>query len=121
MTSDDLGRAWLESNRKASVRRWRFGRLETFWAYIPHSIHSPFYVYAYAFGDCLVISLLLCLLKQPTRASGERYFRHAQGRRNQAPHGTPGAFRTDASDPGFWNQGLSMIEGLIDELEAMDT
>jgi oligoendopeptidase F len=91
---------------------------ETFWAYIPHFIHSPFYVYAYAFGDCLVNSLYS--VYQNARTVSANVFRHAQGRRHQASFGTARPFGLDASDPGFWNQGLSMIEGMIDELEAMD-
>ena len=87
------------------------------WAYIPHFIHAPFYVYAYAFGDCLVNSLYGIFAKGHVgfqqkyldllRAGGT--LRH---RELLAP------FNLDASDPEFWRHGLSVISGFIDELEG---
>ncbi|MDP4021284.1 M3 family oligoendopeptidase [Methylobacterium sp. NEAU 140] len=92
---------------------------EPYWAYIPHFIHSPFYVYAYAFGDCLVNSLYGVYAK----AEGgfvERYFALlAAG--GSKPYGELLApFGLDARDPGFWQIGLGMIEGMIAELEGME-
>ena len=92
---------------------------EPFWAYIPHFIHSPFYVYAYAFGDCLVNSLYGVYAKAED-GFVERYFAllSAGGAK---PYGELLApFGLDARDPGFWQIGLSMIEGMIAELEAME-
>ena len=90
-----------------------------YWSYIPHFIHSPFYVYAYAFGDCLVNSLYAAYQEKPQgfelkyldmlRAGGS--LRHKQ---LLAPFGI------DASEPAFWHQGLSVISSLIDELVQMD-
>ena len=92
---------------------------ETFWTYIPHFIHSPFYVYAYAFGDCLVNSLYAVYEKS---ASGfaERYLEmlSAGGTKHHAELLAP--FGLDARDPKFWDGGLSVIAGLIDELEALE-
>ena len=92
---------------------------ETFWCYIPHFIHSPFYVYAYAFGDCLVNSLYAVYEKS---ASGfaERYLAMlaAGGTKHHAELLAP--FGLDARDPKFWDGGLSVIAKLIDELEALD-
>jgi oligoendopeptidase F len=93
---------------------------EVFWTYIPHFIHSPFYVYAYAFGDCLVNSLYAVYQKS---ASGfaERYLAMlaAGGTKHHAELLAP--FGLDARDPKFWDGGLSVIAGLIDELEALET
>ena len=93
---------------------------EPFWAYIPHFIHSPFYVYAYAFGDCLVNSLYGVYAK----AEGgfvERYFALLSAGGSK-PYGELLApFGLDARDPGFWQIGLGMIEGMIAELEGMET
>lgn len=92
---------------------------EPFWAYIPHFIHSPFYVYAYAFGDCLVNSLYGVYAKAEV-GFVERYFAllSAGGAK---PYGELlGPFGLDARDPGFWQIGLSMIEGMIAELEGME-
>ena len=90
---------------------------ETFWMYIPHFIHSPFYVYAYAFGDCLV-NALYAVLKEGHPGFQTKYLDMlAQGgaKRHKdllAPFGL------DASDPDFWRKGLGVISGFIDELEA---
>lgn len=90
---------------------------ETFWAYIPHFIHSPFYVYAYAFGDCLVNSLY-AQYEKSSEGFAERYFEllKAGGSKHHSELLKP--FGLDAKDPQFWSLGLSMIERLIDELEA---
>jgi oligoendopeptidase F len=90
-----------------------------YWAYIPHFIHSPFYVYAYAFGDCLVNSLY-GVYQNAREGFAERYFAllSAGGAR---PYGELLApFGLDARDPAFWQIGLGMIEGLIAELEALE-
>jgi oligoendopeptidase F len=90
---------------------------EIFWSYIPHFIHSPFYVYAYAFGDCLVNSLY-AQYEKSSEGFAERYFAllRAGGSKHHSELLAP--FGLDARDPNFWSLGLSMIEGLIDELEA---
>ncbi|WP_169195327.1 M3 family oligoendopeptidase [Devosia sp. MC1541] len=90
---------------------------EVFWTYIPHFIHSPFYVYAYAFGDCLVNSLY-AQYEKSNEGFAERYFEllKAGGSKHHSELLAP--FGLDAKDPQFWSLGLSMIEGLIDELEA---
>lgn len=92
---------------------------EPFWAYIPHFIHSPFYVYAYAFGDCLVNSLY-GVYRNAEEGFVERYFALLSAGGTK-PYGELLApFGLDARDPAFWQIGLSMIEGMIAELEAMD-
>ncbi|ODT78224.1 MAG: oligoendopeptidase F [Pelagibacterium sp. SCN 64-44] len=90
---------------------------EVFWTYIPHFIHSPFYVYAYAFGDCLVNSLY-AQYEKASEGFAERYFEllRAGGSKHHSELLAP--FGLDAKDPQFWSLGLSMIERLIDELEA---
>ena len=92
---------------------------EVFWAYIPHFIHSPFYVYAYAFGDCLVNSLY-GVFEKAQEGFAERYLAmlSAGGTRHHSELLAP--FGLDATDPGFWQIGLGMIEGMIAELEAME-
>ena len=92
---------------------------DIFWAYVPHFIHSPFYVYAYAFGDCLVNSLYAQYEKAP-EGFAERYLEllRAGGSKHHSELLRP--FGLDARDPQFWTLGLSMIERLIDELAASD-
>jgi oligoendopeptidase F len=92
---------------------------ETFWAYIPHFVHSPFYVYAYAFGDCLVNSLYAVYEKS---ASGfaERYLEMLSAGGTKHHSELLASFGLDARDPKFWDGGLSVIASLIGELEALE-
>jgi oligoendopeptidase F len=92
---------------------------ETFWAYIPHFIHSPFYVYAYAFGDCLVNSLY-AVYEKANEGFAERYLAmlSAGGTKHHSELLKP--FGLDARDPRFWQGGLSVIERMIGELEGME-
>ena len=92
---------------------------ETFWAYIPHFVHSPFYVYAYAFGDCLVNSLY-AVYERAAEGFAERYLEMlaAGGTKHHAELLAP--FGLDARDPAFWQEGLGVIERMITELEGMD-
>jgi oligoendopeptidase F len=91
---------------------------ENFWMYIPHFIHSPFYVYAYAFGDCLVNSLY-AVYENAQSGFAERYLGMlaAGGTKHYSELLKP--FGLDAKDPKFWDGGLSVIAGMIDELEGM--
>jgi len=91
---------------------------ETFWTYIGHFIHSPFYVYAYAFGDCLV-NALYAVYENAHEGFAERYLAMlaAGGTKHHAELLKP--FGLDARDPAFWRKGLGMIEGMIAELEEL--
>jgi oligoendopeptidase F len=120
LTSEDLGRFWLEVQAESLGPAIAIHEgYEHFWAYIPHFIHSPFYVYAYAFGDCLVNSLY-AVYEQSESGFVERYFDmlKAGGTKHHSELLEP--FGLDARDQSFWDKGLSMIEALISELEAMD-
>jgi oligoendopeptidase F len=120
LTSDVLGQIWMgvQSESLGPAIRLADG-YEAFWAYIPHFIHSPFYVYAYAFGDCLVNSLY-GVYETASDGFVERYFAmlSAGGTKHHSELLTP--FGLDARDPSFWQIGLSLIERMIGELEAMD-
>ena len=120
LTADKLCELWMsvQSESLGPAIELKEG-YETFWVYIPHFIHSPFYVYAYAFGDCLVNSLYAVYEKS---ASGfaERYLAMlaAGGTKHHSELLAP--FGLDARDPKFWDGGLSVIANLIGELEALD-
>lgn len=120
LTAERLGEIWLEVQKESlgPAIDIRPG-YEVFWAYIPHFIHSPFYVYAYAFGDCLVNSLY-AVYEQASEGFAERYLAMlaAGGTKHYTELLKP--FGLDARDPKFWQGGLSVIEKLIDELEAID-
>jgi oligoendopeptidase F len=120
LTAEQLGELWLSVQSESLGPAIRISEgYETYWAYIPHFIHSPFYVYAYAFGDCLVNSLYAVYQNAETGFQ-EKYFEmlKAGGTKHHSELLAP--FGLDASDPAFWDKGLSMIEGLIDEIEALE-
>jgi oligoendopeptidase F len=120
LTSDEINAFWLSVQGESLGPSIKISEgYETFWAYIPHFIHSPFYVYAYAFGDCLVNSLYGVYLQSP-QGFEDKYFAmlEAGGTKHHTELLAP--FGLDASDPAFWSKGLGVIEGMIDELEALD-
>ena len=120
LTADQLCEVWMgvQGESLGPAIKLQPG-YETFWAYIPHFIHSPFYVYAYAFGDCLVNSLY-GVYRRAEHGFVERYFDmlKAGGAKHHSELLAP--FGLDATDPSFWNIGLGMIEELIVELEGME-
>ncbi|HSR72995.1 MAG TPA: oligoendopeptidase F, partial [Kiloniellales bacterium] len=89
------------------------------WAYIPHFVHVPFYVYAYAFGDCLVNSLY-ALYQDAGEGFAEKYLEMLRAGGSKRHRELLAPFGLDASDPRFWSRGLDMIAGFIDELEEID-
>ena len=119
LTPDQLNAFWMDVQKESLGPAIEFGKgYETFWTYIPHFIHSPFYVYAYAFGDCLVNSLYARYRESETGFQ-DKYFTmlKAGGTKHHSELLRP--FGLDATDPGFWQKGLSVIEGMIDELETL--
>ena len=120
LTADQLCEVWMgvQGESLGPAIKLQPG-YETFWAYIPHFIHSPFYVYAYAFGDCLVNSLY-GVYRRAEHGFVDRYFDmlKAGGAKHHSELLAP--FGLDATDPAFWNIGLGMIEELIAELERME-
>jgi oligoendopeptidase F len=120
LTSEQLNGFWIDVQRESLGDAIELNSgYEVFWTYIPHFIHSPFYVYAYAFGDCLVNSLY-GLYQQAHPGFVGKYFDmlKAGGSKHHSELLKP--FGLDASAPEFWGMGLKVIEGMIDELEAMD-
>jgi oligoendopeptidase F len=119
LTAKRIGEIWLgvQSESLGPAIDIRPG-YENFWMYIPHFIHSPFYVYAYAFGDCLVNSLY-AVYENAQAGFAERYLEmlSAGGTKHYSELLKP--FGLDAKDPKFWEGGLSVISGMIDELETM--
>jgi oligoendopeptidase F len=120
LTSERLNEIWMSVQAESLGPAITFGPgYETFWTYIPHFIHSPFYVYAYAFGDCLVNSLY-AVFETADPGFQDKYFAllEAGGTKHHKELLAP--FGLDAADPGFWQMGLSVIERMIGDLEAME-
>ncbi|WP_104492287.1 M3 family oligoendopeptidase [Paracoccus denitrificans] len=120
LTPEDINALWMSVQAESLGDAFEFmPGYETFWTYVPHFVHSPFYVYAYAFGDGLV-NALYAAYEDGLPDFQAKYFDMlaAGGSRHHKELLAP--FGLDASDPAFWDKGLSMIEGFIDELEAME-
>ena len=120
LTAEALGEIWMAVQTESLGPAFELDSgYETFWTYIPHFIHTPFYVYAYAFGDGLV-NALFAAYEQGAEGFAERYFAmlRAGGAKKHGELLKP--FGLDAADPAFWDRGLGMISGMIDELEALD-
>jgi oligoendopeptidase F len=119
LTAERLNALWLEVQHESlgPAIELKPG-YETFWAYIPHFVHSPFYVYAYAFGDCLVNSLY-AVYERSAEGFAERYLDMlaAGGTKHHSELLAP--FGLDARDPAFWQGGLGVIERMIGELEGL--
>ena len=118
LTPDEISEIWMDTQSQALGDAINLDdSYKPLWSYIPHFVHTPFYVYAYAFGDCLVNSLW------QVRLSGQSSFTESYlnllksgGKNHHREALAP--FGLDASDPEFWNIGLNTISSLIDELEA---
>ncbi|SDF10766.1 oligoendopeptidase F [Salipiger thiooxidans] len=120
LTPDDINALWMSVQAESLGPAFEYmPGYETFWAYIPHFVHSPFYVYAYAFGDGLVNALYAVYQESP-EGFEDKYFDMLKAGGSKHHKALLAPFGLDASDPTFWDKGLSMIEGFIDELEAME-
>ena len=124
LTADEISDIWMETQRLALGPAIRIGDdYRSIWGYVPHFVHTPFYVYAYAFGDCLVNALwqkyqlaqgdktddlFIQNYKDLLKAGGKDRYDVALKR-----------FDLDAGKPAFWSLGLDMISGMIDELEGL--
>lgn len=120
LTPDDINALWMSVQAQSLGDAFDFmDGYETFWAYIPHFVHSPFYVYAYAFGDGLV-NALYAAFEDGLPDFQKKYFAMLRAGGSMHHKDLLAPFGLDASDPKFWDKGLSMIAGMIDELEAME-
>jgi oligoendopeptidase F len=120
LTPEDINALWMSVQAESLGPVFEFmDGYETFWAYIPHFVHSPFYVYAYAFGDGLV-NALYAVYEEGTPGFQEKYFDMLKAGGSKHHKELLAPFGLDASDPAFWDKGLGMIEGFIDQLEALE-
>jgi oligoendopeptidase F len=119
LTAEDISALWLAVQHESLGPAVKQNEgYESYWCYISHFIHSPFYVYAYAFGDCLVNALYARYEEAPS-GFGERYLALLEAGGTKGHGALLKPFGLDATDPGFWSLGLNRIAGMIDELDAM--
>jgi len=119
LTADRIAEIWMATQAESLGPALRFDDdYRVFWTYIPHFIHTPFYVYAYAFGDCLVNSLY-AVYQGAAKGFAEKYLDMLRAGGTKRHKELLAPFGLDASDPAFWDKGLGVIRGFIDELERM--
>ena len=119
LTPDQINKIWLDVSKESLGPVFNYMKgYENFWAYVPHFIHSPFYVYAYAFGDGLV-NALYSAYQSGVPNFEDKYFEllSSGGSKHHSQLLKP--FQLDASDPTFWTKGLDLISSMIDELEEL--
>jgi oligoendopeptidase F len=120
LLSTRLGEIWIDVQRESLGPAMRFDEeYKYYWAYIPHFVHSPFYVYAYAFGDCLVNSLYQAY-SEGHAGFEDKFIEMLKAGGTLRHRDLLRPFGLDASDPGFWRRGIDVVVGLIDELEALE-
>jgi len=112
-----IGEIWMQVQTESLGPAFDFTpEYNVFWAYVPHFIHSPFYVYAYAFGDCLV-NALYSVFQDGHPGFQARYLDMLRAGGTKRHKELLAPFGLDASDPAFWTRGLDVIAGFIDELD----
>ena len=119
LTPDQINKIWLDVSKESLGPAFNYAKgYENFWAYVPHFIHSPFYVYAYAFGDGLV-NALYSAYQSGVPNFEDKYFEllSSGGSKHHSQLLKP--FQLDASDPTFWAKGLNLISSMIGELEEL--
>jgi oligoendopeptidase F len=120
LVPDRIGELWLQVQRESLGPAFEFTpEYSVFWAYVPHFIHTPFYVYAYAFGDCLV-NALYSVFQSGHPGFQTKYLQMLRAGGTKRHKELLAPFGLDASDPTFWKKGLDVIAGFIDELERAE-
>ena len=118
LSSDRINELWMSTQKEALGDAVELDNdYKYLWSYIPHFIHSPFYVYAYAFGDCLVNSLYSLYQSGKVPDFTDRYFTMLEAGGTMRHKELLGIFDLDAHKKSFWQGGMDMIIGLIDDLE----
>lgn len=118
LTSERIGEIWMDVQKESLGPSLKFhDEYQHFWSYIPHFIHTPFYVYSYAFGDCLVNSLYAVYKSRKVKDFEKKYMTMLEAGGTLHHKDLLKPFGLDASKPDFWQQGLNVISQFIDELE----
>ena len=121
LSADQISAIWMETQKQAlGPAVMTDEAYHSLWSYIPHFIHSPFYVYAYAFGDCLVNALWQVYQTSDDQQGFVSHYKALlSGGGTKRYDAALAPLGLDAGDPAFWHKGLDMISAMIDELEEM--
>jgi oligoendopeptidase F len=121
LSHERIGELWMQVQTESLGPAFEFTPdYAVYWAYIPHFVHSPFYVYAYAFGDCLVNALYGVYRDGGVKDFEAKYLEMLRAGGTKRHKELLAPFGLNAADPAFWTRGLDVIAGFIDELEAGD-
>lgn len=118
---EQISEIWMQTQKQSLGDAFDFrDDYKAYWAYIPHFLHTPFYVYAYAFGDCLVNSLYAVYEQSDPAEFAVKYKELLAAGGTKRHKDLLAPFGLNATDPDFWDKGLGLIERLIDELETLE-
>ena len=121
LTPDEISNIWMETQSHAVGPHINLGDDYRFlWGYIPHFVHTPFYVYAYAFGDSLVNALWYVYQQSDKEIFSNKYIEMLSSGGTKSHKDLLKPFNLSAYDNSFWEKGISMITGLMDELDDLD-
>ena len=119
LAMERIGELWMDANRPMFGDSVQLSDdYAWWWLYIPHFVHSPFYCYAYAYGELLVLALLH-RYDEEGEAFVPRYLELLAAGGSDSPQALLSRMGIDVSDPGFWDGGLSLLEGMVAEAEAL--
>ena len=119
LSEEDISREWIKTQRESLGKSVHLtDDYKSFWAYIPHFIHSPFYVYAYAFGDCLVNSLYSKYENSPS-GFNDKYLELLKSGGSKDYKILLKAFELNPKEANFWQLGMNLIKNFIDELKKI--
>ena len=122
LTPDEIGDIWMETQSHSVGPYVNLTEdYKVLWGYIPHFVHTPFYVYAYAFGDSLVNALWHAYQNTDKQSFSEKYIAMLSAGGTKSHNDLLKPFNLSAYDKSFWQKGISMISGLMDELESLKT
>lgn len=121
VSSERIAEIWMQVQHESLGPAFEFTPdYGVYWSYIPHFVHSPFYVYAYAFGDCLVNALYGVYREGGVQDFEQKYLDMLRAGGTKRHKELLAPFGLNAADPAFWTKGLDVISGFIDELERTD-
>lgn len=119
LSAEQFSENWIETQNDMYQESVRLGdHYRLWWSYIPHFIHSPGYVYAYAFGELLVLALY-SIYRSEANGFTEQYMELLEAGGSDWPHVLVGRLGVNLQDPAFWRQGLGEIEKMIVRAEDM--
>ncbi|MDA0915826.1 MAG: M3 family oligoendopeptidase [Proteobacteria bacterium] len=121
LTPDEISDIWMETQSHAVGPSINLNNdYRVLWGYIPHFVHTPFYVYAYAFGDSLVNALWQSYQVSNKQDFSKKYIQMLSAGGTKSHNELLNPFKLSAYESSFWDQGVSMITGLMDELEQIN-